>query len=439
MRNKIYLYIFLFVLSVGLPFSLWLAAFFSPAFAGKIYPKDKVVTNNASPVISYKWLKTPFVAARSARLFINDTEVKSIKLTKRGIEFKAPKLDDGPYRAYVLVKYGFPYYKQVREAWIFEVDTEAPQIELNFINGKHKGNTVATSQRILSVKGKTEKGARVFIAGQIGGEIELAVDSSGNFLYEISLAKEKNEFKIKAADKAKNRTEGTLLAVKDEKPPVFKSIIPAGDKLVAGYPTDLSVSANDGESWVDRAEFALDGDINRVVELKAGKDGSFQGPLDLDDGRYSGQFKLYDGAGHSASKTVSFEVSTVKVEVSRSKRELLLYKLGKVVKTYKVAVGKPGKSTPAGNFRIINKRSNPTWINPGSSWAKDMPGRIPPGPDNPLGTRAMDLSVDLIRIHGTPNAASIGRATSNGCIRMYKWEAEDLYRRVKVGTPVIIY
>jgi L,D-transpeptidase ErfK/SrfK len=88
---------------------------------------------------------------------------------------------------------------------------------------------------------------------------------------------------------------------------------------------------------------------------------------------------------------------------------------------------------------IVNKRINPTWVNPAKdTWGAGEPDFIPPGPDNPLGTRAMDLSAPGIRIHGTPADYSIGHYASHGCIRMHIWEAEDLFNRVQVGTPVII-
>lgn len=67
-----------------------------------------------------------------------------------------------------------------------------------------------------------------------------------------------------------------------------------------------------------------------------------------------------------------------------------------------------------------------------------MPRFIPPGPNNPLGTRALNLNVSGIRIHGTPNVASIGTAASHGCVRMVRRDIEELYELVDVGTRVLI-
>lgn len=124
--------------------------------------------------------------------------------------------------------------------------------------------------------------------------------------------------------------------------------------------------------------------------------------------------------------------------VRRADRRLFLYDDGRLVKVYRVAVGAPSYPTPRGRWRIVRKRYMPTWGNPGSDWAKDMPRFIPPGPNNPLGTRALDLNAPGIRIHGTNKDYSIGTAASHGCMRMHRWDIEDLYERVPVGTPVII-
>lgn len=151
----------------------------------------------------------------------------------------------------------------------------------------------------------------------------------------------------------------------------------------------------------------------------------------------------------SGSRTVSLPVTYVPpkidedsfgkaIVVDKSERTLYLYDGADLVKTYRVAVGMPGFPTPLGNFEIVQKRFLPTWSNPGSDWAKTMPAYIPPGPGNPLGTRALNLNAAGIRIHGTNKISSIGTAASHGCIRMVRHDVEELYELVKVGTPVYV-
>lgn len=129
---------------------------------------------------------------------------------------------------------------------------------------------------------------------------------------------------------------------------------------------------------------------------------------------------------------------TIIIRVSENK--LYLYDGLKLEKSYSVATGQLGiYPTPMGHWTIVNKRVNPTWYNPAKdTWGKDEPAFIPPGPDNPLGTRALDLDAPGIRIHGTPSDSSIGHWASHGCIRMHIPDSEDLFGRVDVGTPVII-
>lgn len=126
------------------------------------------------------------------------------------------------------------------------------------------------------------------------------------------------------------------------------------------------------------------------------------------------------------------------IVVRLSERRLYLYDGEELEKKYGVAVGSPRYPTPTGWWEIVQKRYMPSWSNPGSAWAAGMPRSIPPGPSNPLGTRALNLDASGIRIHGTTNNASIGTAASHGCMRMHRWDIEDLYGRVEVGTRVVI-
>jgi lipoprotein-anchoring transpeptidase ErfK/SrfK len=88
-------------------------------------------------------------------------------------------------------------------------------------------------------------------------------------------------------------------------------------------------------------------------------------------------------------------------------------------------------------FSIVVKWRNPWWYPPDSPWAQgEKP--IPPGPDNPLGTRWMGLSAPGVGIHGTPSDASIGYSASHGCIRMHIPQAEWLFNHVDIGTTVFI-
>lgn len=124
--------------------------------------------------------------------------------------------------------------------------------------------------------------------------------------------------------------------------------------------------------------------------------------------------------------------------INLSDHKLSLYNREQVLAEFSVACGSPTYPTPIGIWKIVEKQKNPTWYNPGSSWAKSMPPEIPPGPGNPLGTRAMPLNAAGVFIHGTPSPWSIGESVSHGCVRMYTADAEKLFDMVDVGTPVYV-
>jgi L,D-transpeptidase ErfK/SrfK len=63
---------------------------------------------------------------------------------------------------------------------------------------------------------------------------------------------------------------------------------------------------------------------------------------------------------------------------------------------------------------------------------------VPPGPDNPLGTHAMRLSLPSYLIHGTNKAYGVGMRVSHGCVRLYPEDIARLFAEVPVGTRVRI-
>jgi L,D-transpeptidase ErfK/SrfK len=122
-------------------------------------------------------------------------------------------------------------------------------------------------------------------------------------------------------------------------------------------------------------------------------------------------------------------------------RLYLFYKEISMVKTYPIGIGVTENTTPVGKFYIQEKVVNPTWHIPVSLREKyEGEKKIPPGPDNPLGSRWLGLSIKGYGIHGTNIPWAVGRLVTHGCIRLYPEDIIRLYPIVSVGTPVhIIY
>ena len=107
---------------------------------------------------------------------------------------------------------------------------------------------------------------------------------------------------------------------------------------------------------------------------------------------------------------------------------------------YPTSVPMSDDFTRRGYTHVTLKRFEPTWIPTPGMRERDpsLPEIVHPGPDNPLGTRAMNLSWQYYRIHGIDNPAKIGRRASNGCIGLMNPHVEYLYELVEIGTQVRI-
>jgi lipoprotein-anchoring transpeptidase ErfK/SrfK len=134
------------------------------------------------------------------------------------------------------------------------------------------------------------------------------------------------------------------------------------------------------------------------------------------------------------------EYSPGTIVVKTSERRLYLILDQAHAMRYPVGVGKAGKRW-AGTTEIDGKYRNPAW-SPPDQVKRDhpsMPDVIPGGsPRNPMGVAAMTLAGGEYAIHGTNRPGSVGGFVSYGCIRMLNEDISDLFRRVSVGTTVVV-
>lgn len=134
------------------------------------------------------------------------------------------------------------------------------------------------------------------------------------------------------------------------------------------------------------------------------------------------------------------------IVVNTYERFLYAVEEGGQATRYGIGVGEEGL-TLKGGATIGRKEEWPSW-RPTESMMKRKPrllqyaNGVPGGPDNPLGACALYLYRDgrdtMFRVHGTNEPWSIGRAVSNGCIRLTNDDAINLYERTPIGTQVLI-
>lgn len=111
-----------------------------------------------------------------------------------------------------------------------------------------------------------------------------------------------------------------------------------------------------------------------------------------------------------------------------------------VYRLYPTSVPLTEDLTRRGRTSVTFKDPNPDWRPTPAMKERnpEWPDYVPPGPDNPLGTRALHLSWTYYRIHGTHDTRKIGRRSSNGCIGLYNQHIEELYEFAEIGTQVLL-
>lgn len=98
--------------------------------------------------------------------------------------------------------------------------------------------------------------------------------------------------------------------------------------------------------------------------------------------------------------------------------------------------------TPAGRFKILEKRADPVWIKP--DWAflevgEPIPTRLADRRDYAaLGEYGLYLG-NAYLIHGTLYERMLGRGVTHGCVRVGREPLRLIANQVRVGTRVFIY
>lgn len=194
---------------------------------------------------------------------------------------------------------------------------------------------------------------------------------------------------------------------------------------VAVDPTNASVDYENGRLVLNRPEFG------RALRVESAREAVLEA--------------LRGGGGRVKVGTKRIEPEITRAELGQtlvvdlSELKLSLYEGLRLQRTYPVAAGQPQYPTPPGEWTVIDKVENPTWVNPApDGWGAGLPASIPGGPSSPLGTRAIYLDAPGIRIHGTSSSSSIGTYASHGCVRMYMSDVERLYPLIDIGATVHI-
>jgi lipoprotein-anchoring transpeptidase ErfK/SrfK len=138
--------------------------------------------------------------------------------------------------------------------------------------------------------------------------------------------------------------------------------------------------------------------------------------------------------GRPAGQVVRIEVDKPAASVRAFGRN------GEVIAFYPASIGSGEKPAPSGTYHVGRIVKDPTYHYDPKFQFKgvrtDRELTIAPGPNNPVGLVWIDLNKPTYGIHGTSRPEQIGKTGSHGCVRLTNWDALDLAKRVRKGSPV---
>ena len=131
-----------------------------------------------------------------------------------------------------------------------------------------------------------------------------------------------------------------------------------------------------------------------------------------------------------------------RVEVDKAANQVRAFDGGgKMVAAFPATVGSTERPAPSGELTVKSSTPDPdyTYDPTKLTFGPRSKGKltIKPGPNNPVGSTWIALSLATYGIHGSPDPAKVGKAASHGCVRLTNWDATALGKAVSKGTPVV--
>ena len=136
------------------------------------------------------------------------------------------------------------------------------------------------------------------------------------------------------------------------------------------------------------------------------------------------------------------DMEVIRIEVDKSDDEVRAFGAdGKLLAFYPATVGSTERPAPSGVFAVTAVAPHPAYFYDPARLTFTPEGakgklRIAPGPNNPVGSTWIALTVPTYGIHGSPDPSTIGKRQSHGCVRLTNWDAVELGKSVKKGVQV---
>ena len=139
------------------------------------------------------------------------------------------------------------------------------------------------------------------------------------------------------------------------------------------------------------------------------------------------------------AKPIREKVATIIVD--KAKSQVRGYdRSGRLIIANPATIGSQELPSPSGTYKVRGVAYNPIYYyDPDKNFVQGdnkQKLKLPPGPNNPVGTVFIALTKPTYGLHGTPDPSKIDKTASHGCVRMTNWDANDLAHLVSRGVVV---
>jgi lipoprotein-anchoring transpeptidase ErfK/SrfK len=156
---------------------------------------------------------------------------------------------------------------------------------------------------------------------------------------------------------------------------------------------------------------------------------------DVDFAQAGAEIVVANAGGELDAEVASIEVDkqTLAVRAYDAGGQLLAF--------YPASIGSSDAPAPSGDYAVRAVAFNPTYHYnserlPTFGQRDHGALTIAAGPNGPVGSVWIALTLDTYGIHGTAAPAQISKTQSHGCVRLTNWDATELGRAVQQGVPV---
>lgn len=270
-----------------------------------ITPGRNEYISRCRPTISIKWRPPLFGSLDPVQVSLDDTDITEyVEAGPKAINIKIPReLSEGTHYINARLRYKFILSKVVTVKWKFNIDTQAPYIEIG------SDGLVGCRDPNTEISGLTEPGAKLrvrFNGKQLNSP---SVYGGGTFFVNIHLSSKENTLELEAIDRAGNEAQRTLRVVIDNEPPVITGFWPNSKRKVRTVTSEVLATVDEEQSSVSSVSFKINGQkIHGRFDVASKR--AQVSAVDLAEGNNIVELEVKDAAGNMSTSSWSFLVDS---------------------------------------------------------------------------------------------------------------------------------